>query len=76
MSGRQHNPETHANLLARIPAVTGHDVPHWLACLAAGPGLSSPEERARWLADEHTLPAAYAGALVREHDLRRAAHRR
>lgn len=71
-----HNPQTHANLLARIPVVTGRDLPHWLACLAAGPGLVRPEERARWLADEHALPAAYAGAIVHEQELRRAAGRR
>ncbi len=71
-----HNPETHAHLLARIPAVTGQDLSHWLACLEAGPGLVRTEERARWLAVEHTLPAAYAGAIVHEHELRRAAQRR
>lgn len=70
------NPETHANLLARIPAVTGRDLPHWLAALEAGPGLLRAQERARWLATEHQLPAAYAGAIVHEHDLRRAALRR
>lgn len=71
-----HSPETHASLLARIPTVTGQELGHWLACLDAGPGLLRAEERARWLAGEHTLPAAYATAIVHEHDLRRAAQRR
>lgn len=71
-----NNPETHASLLARIPVVTGREVGHWIACLEAGPGLVRPQERAQWLAVEHTLPAAYAAAIVREHDLRRAAARR
>ena len=71
-----HSAETHASLLARIPTVTGRDIGHWLACLDAGPGLVRADERARWLAGEHTLPAAYATAIVHEHDLRRAAHRR
>ncbi len=71
----QHSPETQASLLARIPEVTGLGLSHWFACLEAGPGLVRADERARWLSDEHTLPAAYATALVREHDRRRAAAR-
>lgn len=71
-----NNPETHASLLARIPVVTGQDVGHWIACLEAGPGLLRADERAQWLAGEHTLPAAYAAAIVHEQGLRRAAHRR
>lgn len=70
-----HSPETHASLIARIPAVTGQDLRHWLACLDAGPGLVRADERARWLAGEHTLPAAYATAIVHEHDLRMAKRR-
>jgi hypothetical protein len=69
------SPETHAGLIARIPTVTGHDLPHWLAAVDAGPALLRAGERADWLADEHALPAAYAGAIVREHELRRAARR-
>jgi len=71
-----HNPETHASLLARIPQVTGQQLSHWFACLEAGPGLLRAEERAHWLSDEHTLPAAYASAIVHEHDRRRAAAQR
>ena len=70
-----HSPQTHANLLVRIPEVTGQALEHWFACLEQGPGLLRAEDRARWLSDEHTLPAAYAAALVDEHDLRRSALR-
>ncbi len=70
-----HSPHTHASLLARIPEVTGQALTHWFACLENGPGLLRPEERARWLSDEYTLPAAYANALVSEHDLRRSSAR-
>jgi hypothetical protein len=70
-----HSNTTEASLLTRISEVTGHGLPHWFACLDSGPGQLCPEERARWLADEHTLPAVYADALVREHDLRRAVRR-
>ena len=70
-----HSAQTHASLLARIPEVTGQGLPHWFACLEAGPGLVRPDERARWLSDEHTLPAAYAAAIVDEHDRRRIAAR-
>lgn len=72
----RHNPETHASLLARIPEVTGQALPHWFACLDDGPGLLRADERARWLSDEHTLPAAYAAAIVDEHERRRRAHSR
>jgi hypothetical protein len=70
------SPETHAGLIARIPAVTGRDLPHWLAAVDSGPSLLRRDERAQWLAGEHELPPAYAGAIVREHELRRAARRR
>src|SRR3954463_11548864 len=67
--------ETHQSLLARIPEVTGRDVPAWLECLSNGPGLVRFEERVNWLADEHDLPHGYARAIVHEHDKRRAAVR-
>lgn len=70
-----HNPQTHAGLLARIPEVTGQGLSHWFACVEAGPNLLSAEQRAHWLSDEHTLPAAYAAAIVDEHDRRRLASR-
>jgi hypothetical protein len=70
-----HTPQTHASLLARIPEVTGQGLQHWFACLEAGPSLLRSDERARWLSDEHTLPAAYASAIVDEHERRRMAAR-
>jgi hypothetical protein len=70
-----HSAQTHASLLARIPEVTGQGLPYWFACLEAGPGLVRADERARWLSDEHTLPAAYATAIVDEHERRRIASR-
>ncbi|MHB8340735.1 MAG: DUF4287 domain-containing protein [Mycobacteriales bacterium] len=70
-----HSPETHQSLLARIPAVTGQHLPHWFACLDAGPALLRFEERVNWLRDEHGLPHGYAQAIVHEHDRRRHAAR-
>jgi len=70
-----HSAETHQSLLARIPEVTGRDLPSWLACLSDGPALLRFEERVNWLADEHGLPHGYARAIVHEHDRRRAAAR-
>jgi len=67
--------ETHQSLLARIPEVTGRDLPSWLECLSNGPGLLRFEARVNWLADEHDLPHGYARAIVHEHDKRRAAVR-
>ncbi|RJK97930.1 DUF4287 domain-containing protein [Vallicoccus soli] len=66
-----HSEETHKQLLARIPAVTGKDLPTWLAALEAGPSLLRFDERVNWLRDEHDLPHGYASAIVHEHDLRR-----
>ncbi len=71
-----HSPETHQSLLARIPEVTGQQLPQWFACLDAGPALLRFEERVTWLRDEHGLPHGYAQAIVHEHDRRRhATHR-
>lgn len=68
--------ETHQSLLARIPAVTGRQLPEWFQCLERGPGLVRFEERVRWLSDEHEIPHGYASAIVHEHDRRRTAARR
>jgi hypothetical protein len=70
-----HSAETHQSLLARIPEVTGRDLPTWFGCLNDGPALLRFEERVNWLADEHELPHGYARAIVHEHDKRRAAAR-
>ncbi len=70
-----HSEETHQTLLARIPEVTGRQLPEWFAFLDAGPGLVRFDERVSWLRDEHELPRGYAQAIVHEHDRRRAAGR-
>lgn len=67
--------DTHQSLLERIPGATGRDLPAWFGCLDAGPALLRFDERVTWLRDEHDLPHGYARAIVREHDLRRAATR-
>ncbi len=67
--------DTHQSLLARIPEVTGRDLPSWFTALDDGPGLTRFEERVNWLRDEHELPHGYARAIVAEHDRRRAATR-
>lgn len=68
-----HSEETHRNLLARIPTVTGRDLPEWFEALEAGPSLLRFDDRVRWLRDEHGLSHGHATAIVHERDLRRAA---
>lgn len=68
-----HSDETHRNLLARVPSVTGRDLPEWFAALEAGPAFSRFDDRVRWMRDEHGLAHGHATAIVHEHDLRRAA---
>ncbi|MDQ6650627.1 MAG: DUF4287 domain-containing protein [Actinomycetota bacterium] len=67
--------ETHQSLLARIPEVTGRQMPSWFECLDNGPALLRVEERVNWLRSEHDLSHGYAAAIVHEHELRRAASR-
>ncbi|GAA3944942.1 hypothetical protein GCM10023085_28800 [Actinomadura viridis] len=70
-----HSPETHSKLIARIPHVTGRDIPEWFTTIENGPSFVRCEERSNWLADEHGLSHGYAAALVREHErTRRARH--
>ncbi|RCV54414.1 DUF4287 domain-containing protein [Marinitenerispora sediminis] len=66
-----HSPETHALLLARIPAVTGRELQDWFDTLEKGPALTRCSERSNWLADEHGLSHGYASAIVHEFDRRR-----
>ena len=66
-----HSPETHKNLIARIPSVTGRELPEWFASLESGPAFSRCDERAHWLADEHGLTHGYASAIVHEYEFRR-----
>lgn len=66
-----HSEETHQQLVAKVPTVTGRDLPEWFRALEAGPGLLRFEERVNWLRDEHNLSHGHATAIVHEHDRRR-----
>lgn len=68
-----HSEETHQSLLARIPEVTGRQLPQWFEEIENGPGLVRFDERVSWLRDEHELPHPYAQAIIHEHDRRRVA---
>lgn len=70
-----HSDETHQNLVARVPTVTGRDLPEWFRELENGPAFLRFEERVNWLRSEHNLSHGYATAIIHEHDLRRAARR-
>jgi predicted DNA-binding transcriptional regulator AlpA len=63
--------EGHKNLIARIPSVTGRELPEWFANLESGPAFLRCEERAHWLADEHGLTHGYANAIVHEYEVYR-----
>lgn len=68
-----HSEETHQQLLARLPQVTGRDFPEWSAAIQdSAPSLLRFEERVNWLCDEHGIPHGHATAIVHEMDLRRA----
>ena len=67
-----HSEDTHQQLLARIPTVTGRELSEWYEALEAGPGLLRFEERVNWLRDEHDLAHGHASAIVHEHDRRRS----
>ena len=68
-----HSLETHQQLIARIPEVTGRPIPQWFEALDNGPALLRFEERVGWLKDEHDLSHGYATALVHEFDRQRRA---
>lgn len=68
-----HSEQTHQNLLARIPQVTGRPLPDWLETVEEGPGLVRFEERVLWLRAMHNLSHGYATAIMDECDRRRAA---
>ena len=70
-----HSQETHKNLIARIPSVTGRDLPEWFETIENGPAFLRCDERATWLADEHGISHGYAVALVAEHGRHRREHR-
>lgn len=67
-----HSEETHQQLVARIPTVTGRAMPEWFQAMDKGPSLLRFEERVNWLRDEHGLAHGHATAIVREHDRARA----
>jgi Domain of unknown function (DUF4287) len=67
-----HSEDTHQQLLARIPTVTGKDVSEWFKALEDGPGLLRFDERVNWLRTEHDISHGYATAIVHEHDKRRS----
>ncbi|MQA80366.1 MAG: DUF4287 domain-containing protein [Streptosporangiales bacterium] len=68
-----HSPETHRNLLDRIPAATGRDLREWFSEIEEGPSFLRLDEQANWLRDEHGLHHGYASALAHEHHRRRTA---
>jgi hypothetical protein len=66
--GMNHSEETHQQLIARIPTVTGREVPEWFKALEDGPWQARFEDRVNWLRDEHGLAHGHATAIVHEHD--------
>ncbi|WP_084957154.1 DUF4287 domain-containing protein [Thermoactinospora rubra] len=66
-----HSPETQSKLIARVPAVTGRELPEWFRAIDNGPSFLRCEERANWLADEHGISHGYAAAIVLEHERHR-----
>ncbi len=67
-----HSDETHANLLANVPSVTGRDTKAWFKTLDDGPSFTRFDERVRWLQDEYEISHGMATAIVHENDLQRA----
>jgi hypothetical protein len=68
-----HSEETHRNLVARIPSITGRELPEWFEALAAGPAFLRFEEKVNWLRDEHGISHGHATAIIHEFDKVRAA---
>ena len=67
-----HSEETHQNLLARVPGVTGRELPEWFREIEGGPAFLRFDEKVNWLRDEYDLAHGHATAIIHEHDLRRA----
>lgn len=67
-----HSDETHQQLVAKVPQVTGRPLPEWFRELDDGPALLRFDERVNWLRTEHGLAHGHATAIVHEHDMRRA----
>ena len=70
-----HSEDTHQQLIARVPSVTGRELPEWFSALEDGPGLLRFDERVNWLRDEHNISHGHATAIVHEHDKRRGKRR-
>jgi len=70
-----HSEETQANLMARLPEVTGRQLNEWFRAVEDGPSFSRYDEKVHWLQDEHGLPLGYASAIVVEYDKQRASRR-
>ena len=68
-----HSEETHQNLVARIPSVTGRGLPEWFRTIEHGPAFLRFEEKVNWLRDEHGLAHGHATAIIHEFDKQRAA---
>ena len=68
-----HSEETHRNLLARIPQVTGREVSEWFQVMEDGPAFGRFEDRVKWLRDEYGVSHGHATAIVHELHVRRAA---
>ncbi|MEO3793478.1 DUF4287 domain-containing protein [Nonomuraea sp. B10E15] len=66
-----HSPETQTKLIARVPTITGRELPEWFQAIDNGPSFLRCDERANWLADEHGLTHGYAAAIVHEHERHR-----
>jgi hypothetical protein len=67
-----HSEETHQNLVARLPQVTGRELPEWIRALEEGPAFLRFEDRVSWLRSEFGISHGHATAIVHEQDLRRA----
>ncbi len=67
-----HSDETHQQLVARVPQVTGKELSEWFQAIDDGPSLLRFDDRVRWLRDEYGLAHGPATAIVHEHDKRRA----
>jgi hypothetical protein len=66
-----YSPNLHRSLIARIPVVTGRDLPEWFTKRESGPSYLRCDERAHWLAEDADISHGYANAIVHEHEVRR-----
>ena len=69
-----HSEETHQQLVAKVPEVTGRAMPEWFKSIEDGPAFLRFEERVNWLRDEHGVAHGHATAIAHEY-LKHRAHR-